>query len=62
MMRRVVGTDIHGYSGDVPFDFEKYPHVGPRKKTTIKPFPHAYHDLIVICEINNRFIPLNVTN
>ena len=40
-----------GYAGDVPFDFEKYPHVGPRKKPKwIKPFPHAYHDLIVICQ------------
>ena len=50
MMRRVIGTvGEYGYSGDVPFDFEQYPHIGPRKKTTIKPFPHAYHDLIVTC-------------
>ena len=50
IMRRVVGTAEHaGYSGDVPFDFSKYPHIGPRKKQLIKPFSHAYHDLIVIC-------------
>jgi len=36
------------YSGDVPFDFGKYPHIGPTKKQfTIKPFPKAYHDLII---------------
>ena len=49
MMRRIVGTGDFGYSGDVPFDFKQYPHIGPRKKPLIKPFPHAYHDLIVIC-------------
>ena len=41
-----------GYLGDVPFDFHKYPHIGPRKKSKIKPFPKAYYDLIVICEIS----------
>ena len=50
MMRRVVGTGQRGYSGDVEFDFEQYPHIGPRKKQSIKPFPQAYHDLIVRCE------------
>ena len=49
MMRRVVGKGDE-YSGDVPFDFQQYPHIGPRKKPLIKPFPRAYHDLIVICE------------
>jgi len=49
MMTRVIGTGTRGYSGDVPYDFEKYPHIGPRKKA-LKPFPQAYHDLIVICE------------
>jgi len=49
MMKRVVGTaGQEGYSGDVLFDFIKYPHVGPRKKVLIKPFPKAYQDLIVI--------------
>ena len=48
MMRRVIGTGVEGYSGDVPFDFYQYPHIGPRKKP-IKTFPQAYHDLIVIC-------------
>jgi len=46
MMRRVVGTGTCGYSGDVPFDFHQYPHIGPRrKKPTIKSFPHALYDL-----------------
>ena len=50
MMIRVIGiAGQTGYSGDVPFDFQKFPHVGTRKKELIKPFPHAYHDLIVIC-------------
>ena len=49
MMRRVIGTGQEGYSGDVPFDFQQYPHIGPRKKSFIKPFPHAYHDLALIC-------------
>jgi len=46
MMKSVAGTDLD----DVPFDFHKYPHIGPRKKPIIKPFPHAYHDLIVKCK------------
>ena len=50
MMRTIVGTGKSGYSGDVPFNFQQYPHIGPRKKQLIKPFPHAYHDLIVKCE------------
>ena len=46
----IAGTPSErGYSGDVPFDFEKYPHIGPRKKPLIKPFPKAYHDMIIIC-------------
>jgi len=49
MMRTIVGTGNRGYSGDVPFNFQQYPHIGPRKKQLIKPFPHAYHDLIVLC-------------
>ena len=47
MMRSVVGTGKKGYSGDVPFDFQQYPHMGPRRK--IKSFSHAYNDLIVKC-------------
>ena len=46
-IRRVIGTGNYGYSGDVPFEFHKYPHIGPRKKPIIKPFPHAYHDLFI---------------
>ena len=55
MMRMVVGTGQKGYSGDVPFDFQKYPHIGPRKKSWIKPFPHAYHDLIVTCTEQDEY-------
>ena len=44
----IVGSGETGFSGDVPFDFEKYPHIGPKKKELIKPFPQAYYDLIVI--------------
>ena len=43
----IAGTGKPGYSGDVPFDFDKYPHIGPKKKQLIKPFPRSYHDLIV---------------
>ena len=51
MMKIIAGTaGQKGYSGDVPFDFEKYPHIGPKKKPKIKPFPLAYHDLVVVCE------------
>jgi len=46
---QVIGTGQEGYSGDVPFDFSKYPHIGPRKRSSIQPFPHAYHDLVITC-------------
>ena len=59
MMKIIVGTaGQKGYSGDVPFDFEKYPHVGPKKKQWIKPFPHALYDLIVICKEQDEYEPL----
>ena len=32
MITTIAGTGKCGYSGDVPFDFKKYPHSGPRKK------------------------------
>ena len=52
-MSSVVGTiGKRGYSGDVPFDFQKYPHIGPRQKQKIKPFSNAYHDLIVIYKVS----------
>jgi len=56
----IVGTGETGYSDDVPFDFKKYPHIGPKKKPLIKPFPHAYHDLIVRCvevDLFNQYEP-----
>ena len=59
MMRTIVGTVGHaGYSGDVPFDFKQYPHIGPKKKSWIKPFPQAYHDLIVKCEEQDEYEPV----
>ncbi|EFC35761.1 predicted protein [Naegleria gruberi] len=52
-MKIIAGIgDVLGYEGDVPFDFQQYPHIGPpRKKSPIKPFPKSYHDLILICQI-----------
>ena len=44
----IVGTGLQGYSGDVSFDFKTYPHIGPKKKQWIKPFPKALYDLIII--------------
>jgi len=45
-IKSIAGTiGGQGYSGDIPFDFEKYPHIGPRKKALIKPFPKSYFDL-----------------
>ena len=35
IQKRVAGSEDYGYSGDVPFDFNKYPHIGPKVK---KPF------------------------
>ena len=58
---KTIAGDVQGdkgYSGDVPFDFQKYPHIGPKKKQLIKPFPHAYHDLIVLCEEQGEYEPL----
>jgi len=43
----IAGSGKQGYSGDFPFDFEQYPHIGPRKKPLIKPFPNAYHDIVI---------------
>jgi len=50
MISTIAGTKGEsGYSSDVPFDFHKYPHIGPRKKPSIKPFPPAYHDIVIHC-------------
>ena len=46
----IAGTGKEGYSGDVPFDFEKYPHIGPKKKQFIKPLPKTYHDVVIHCQ------------
>ena len=48
MITTIAGTmGEEGYSGDVPFDFQKYPHIGPRKKQLFKPFPKSYFDLTI---------------
>ena len=43
----IIGTGISGYSGDIPFDFNQFPHLGPKRKADIKPFPKACYDLLV---------------
>ena len=43
----IAGNGFKGYSGDVPFDFLKYPHIGQRKNTLIKPFPKAFFDISI---------------
>ena len=49
MVTILCGSGIKGFSGDVPFDFGKWPHVGPRrKKPLIRPFPKAYHDVVFV--------------
>ena len=55
MLKTIAGTGHAGYSGDVPFDFEKYPHIGPTKH--VEPFSKrdgqfvkACHDVIIIAE------------
>ena len=53
----VVGCGRAGFSSDVPFDFEKYPHIGPKKaanKPLIKPFPKALYDLIVHANFHHQ--------
>ena len=42
----IAGTGVEGYSGDVPFDFNKFPHIG--RSQLIKPFPTSFYD-IAIC-------------
>ena len=57
MITTIVGTGEEGYSGDILFDFKQYPHIGPRKKKPlIKPFPHAFFDIIIYCDndFNNK--------
>ena len=44
----VIGSE-RGYKGDVAHDFKTFPHVGPKRKPCIKPFPKAYHDALIQC-------------
>ena len=46
LISTIVGTEEEGYSGDVPFDFKQFPHIGP-KKVSIKPFPKACYDISI---------------
>ena len=59
IIRTIVGTGEYGYSGDVPFDFQKFPHIGPRKKQLIQPFPKALHDILIIHEVCGTCEPLS---
>ena len=56
MITTIAGTIVEqGYSDDVPFDFQQYPHIGPRKKQFIKPFPKSYHDMVIhFCNQHNE--------
>ena len=56
LVKTIVGTGQPGYSGDVPFDFKKYPHIGPKKKQLLKPFSIRYSDIVIYC---NDFLILN---
>ena len=46
----IVGNGTSEYSGDVPFDFQKYPHIGA-KIPPIKPFPKSYLDISIHFQI-----------
>jgi len=56
IFRKIVGSGVAGYAGDVPFDFHNYPHIGTRKKQ-IKPFPNAYHDLLLMSSTSDNYEP-----
>ena len=47
IVNTIAGTGQRGYSGDVPFDFKQYPHIGPKKKQLIKPFPKSLFDITI---------------
>ena len=51
----IVGTGERGYSGDVPFDFSKYPHIGPKTKQLIKPFPKALFDITIRTDSDSEY-------
>jgi len=47
----VVGIKgVAGFEGDVVFEFEKYPHVGRRRKQLMKPFSNVYSDMLIHTE------------
>ena len=50
----IAGNGTKGYSGDVPFDFQKYPHIGS-KIPPIKPFPKSYLDISIYCQMERKF-------
>ena len=48
LLQQLLEPGKEGYSGDVLFDFHKYPHIGPKKKKpSIKPFPKSFHDIVI---------------
>ena len=48
MISTIAGTGNCGYSGDVPFDFQKYPHMGPPRPFSTREgqFVKSYHDIV----------------
>ena len=57
----VAGTGAPGYSGDVEFDFQQYPHIGPAQtseklfsKLKGQSIPSSYNDLTFQIDSNNN--------
>jgi len=54
LISTIAGNGQEGYLGDVPFDFERFPHIGPPRP--VKPFSKrqgqfvsSYHDIVIEC-------------
>ena len=47
----IVGS-TGGYAGDVLFEFEKYPHIGPKKRLGIE--SKAFYDIIIATTLDDR--------
>ena len=50
----IAGDGNDGYSGDIPFDFQMYPHIGAIIPP-IKPFPKSYLDISIHCILESNF-------
>ena len=48
----IVGMGRKGYAGDVSFDFQRYPHVGPKKRPLIE-FTTQLADITIYCFDSN---------